>query len=188
MMNQQQMYPYLSTENGESSNPFHQQLPAEQPLQRPIATVYQQSYYYTSHFHPHPDAYNAVMPHPMHATYYDANPHFWPPAAHSSQVPVIALSHDSVPYNSLPTTAGRGYYVSMNGQMAGRFASNYRAPNTVKSEYYFTSLGKKHKDKLVTGKKFYVEVNSSPLLLDIELVKNGVDQRTSLMIRNIPNK
>lgn len=196
-MNQQQMYPYYCAENVVAPSahvPFHQQLTpsnAEQSLQRPMS--YQHSYYYTSQqYRPHPNPDATVLHHPMHTTYYNVNPQFWHHAVSPVQIPpsTAAENHNGagLPYGSSTLSTDR-YFIPLNGSIAaGSVPSTFKRTNSLPQEYYFTSLAKPCGNRMVMSKRFHVDVNSSPLILDIESVKSGLDQRTSLMIRNIPNK
>lgn len=191
------MYPHYGAENvvAPSGNvPFHQQLPpssAEQSLRRPM--TYHNSYYYPSHhYRPHPNPDAAVPHHPMHTTYYDVYPQVWPHAVNPVQVPpsTAAENHNGagLSYGSSALSTDR-YFAPLNGPIAGgSFPSTFKRTISLPQEYYFTSLAKQCGNRMVPSKRFHVDINSSPLILDIESVKSGLDQRTSLMIRNIPNK
>jgi hypothetical protein len=55
------------------------------------------------------------------------------------------------------------------------------AIHQVEKSYCRTSWGQR-------SGQFHGGTNRIPLFLDIEAVKSGLDRRTSLMIRNVPNK
>jgi hypothetical protein len=196
-MNQQQMYLYYSAENVVAPSahvPFHQQLTpsnAELSLRRPM--IYQHSYYYTSQqYRPHRNPDANLPHHPMHTTYYDVNPQFWPHAVSPLQFPpsTAAENHNGAGLpNGSSTLSTDRYYIPFNGSIAaGSVPSTFKRTNSLPQEYYFPGLAKPCGNRMVMSKRFHVDVNSSPLILDIESVKSGLDQRTSLMIRNIPNK